>query len=78
MIINDLKDVINNAKYLFSMHPAPWGIFDNGFSGYVVDANGEWMFGGEPCEGRISADDKDIVALIDVINSLWVCMKGEK
>ena len=76
MISNNLKDVINNAKYLFSMHPAPWGFFDNGFDGYVVDANGRWIIGGEPCEGRVDKDDKEIVALIDVINSLWVYMKG--
>ena len=76
MISNNLKDVINNAKYLFSMHPAPWSIFDNGFDGYVVDANGHFIFGGEPCEGRVDAEDKEIVALVDVINSLWRYMEG--
>ena len=71
----DEKDVFYNADYLFKMHPAPWRIHDNGFDGYVVDANGCRIFGGEPCEGRVSEDDPEIVALIDVINSLAVWMK---
>jgi hypothetical protein len=75
MIINDLKDVINNAKYLFSMHPAPWGFYENNCNGYVVDANGGWIFGGEYNEGYVGKDDKEIAALVDVINSLYVCMK---
>jgi hypothetical protein len=71
----DEKDVFYNAKYLFKMHPAPWRIYDNGFDGYVQDANGYKLFGGEPSEGRVSAKDKGIVALVDVINSLSVWMK---
>ena len=74
----NLKDVLGSAKYLFSMHPAPWGFFTNGCDGYVVDANGKFIFGGEKCEGYVSKDDREIVALVDVINSLWVYLKGEK
>jgi hypothetical protein len=78
MLSNNLKDAINNAKYLFSMHPAPWGFYDNGLDGYVVDAKGEWIFGGECNEGFVSEDDKEIAALVDVVNSLWVYTKGRK
>lgn len=74
----NLKDVLGNATYLFSMHPAPWGFFEKGCDGYVVDANGKFIFGGEEHEGYVSKDDKEIVALVDVINSLWAYMKGEK
>lgn len=74
----NLKDVLGNAEYLFSMHPAPWGFYQSGIDGYVVDANGSWIFGGEKCEGYVTEDDKEIAALVDVINSLWVYMKGEK
>ena len=74
----NLKDVLGNAEYLFSMHPAPWGFYDFCGDGYVVDANNETIFGGEAHEGYVGKDDKDIVALVDVINSLWVYMKGEK
>lgn len=74
----ELKDVINNAEYLFSMHPAPWGFYEHSIDGFVVDANGQFIFGGECCEGFVSKNDKDIVALVDVINSLWAFMKGEK
>lgn len=78
-MIPDEKDVFYNAEYLFKMHPAPWSIYDNGYDGYVADANGCWIFGGEPCEGRVSEDDPEIVALVDVINSLsvWMKTKGE-
>ena len=72
-----LADVTNNAEYLFSMHPAPWGFYARDIDGYVVDANGKHIFGGEYCEGYVSTADKDIVALVDVINSLWRYMKGE-
>lgn len=74
----NLKDVLGNAEYLFSMHPAPWGFYQRGVDGYVVDANGSWIFGGEKYEGYVTEDDKEIAALVDVINSLWVYMKGEK
>lgn len=74
----NLKDVLGNAEYLFSMHPAPWKIESDDLDGYVVDANNIRFFGGECCEGYVSENDKDIVALVDVINSLWVYMKGEK
>ena len=78
-MIPDEKDVFCNAEYLFKMHPAPWSIYDNGCDGYVADANGHGIFGGEPCEGRVSADDKEIVALVDVINSIsvWMETKGD-
>lgn len=78
MIGNNLKDVINNAEYLFSMHPAPWGFYDNGFDGYIVDSDGGRVFGGEPCEGRVADDEMDMVALVDVVNSLWVYMRDRK
>lgn len=76
-ITPNFKDVIGNAEYLFSLHPAPWRIESDNFDGYVVDANGKHIFGGECCEGYVSEKDKEIVALVDVINSLWVYMKGE-
>lgn len=72
----NLKDVLGNAEYLFSMHPAPWGFKTNSLDGYVVDANDQIIFGGENCEGRVDEANKEIVALVDVINSLWVYMKG--
>lgn len=74
----NLADVINNADLLFSMHPAPWRIKSNSLDGYVVDANNEKIFGGEYGEGYVCQKDNNIVALVDVINSLWVYMKGEK
>lgn len=74
----DFMDVINNAEYLFSMHPAPWRFWNNGFDGYVRDANNDIILGGEPHEGYVDENDKDIVALVDVINSLWVYMNGRK
>lgn len=74
----NLKDLLGNAEYLFSMHPAPWGFYKSGIDGYVVDANGNKIFGGERGEGYVSENDKEIAALVDVINSLWVYMKGEK
>lgn len=74
----DFADILGNANYLFSMHPAPWGFKSDSLVGYVVDANNQIIFGGENCEGRVDENDKEIVALVDVINSLWVYMKGEK
>ena len=76
--MGNFKDVLGNAKYLFSMHPAPWRIECDSLDGYVIDADDNIVFGGECCEGYVSTDDKDIVALVDVINSLWVYMKGDK
>lgn len=74
----EFKDVLSNAEYLFSMHPGPWEIRADTLNGYVYDANGEIIFGGESHEGYVSENDEDIVALVDVINSLCVYMKGEK
>lgn len=74
----NLKDVLGNAEHLFSMHPAPWRFYARGIDGYVVDASGSWIFGGERGEGYVDEDDEEIVALVDVINSLWRYMKGEK
>lgn len=74
----DFKDVLGNAEHLFSMHPAPWSFRTDSLSGCVVDANGSFIFGGENNEGRVDERDADIVALVDVINSLAVFMKGEK
>lgn len=33
--------------------PAPWTYKDNGFDGCIYDANGDFVCGGEPSEGRI-------------------------
>lgn len=71
----DLADVIGNAKYLLSMNPAPWSFYDGPAGGYVQDANGQLIFGGEPCEGYVSARDPEIVALVDTVNSLAVFMR---
>lgn len=76
--VEDFKDIIGNAEHLFSMHPAPWGIDADGLDGCVRDANNNIVFGGEYGEGYVSTEDADVVALVDVINSLWVYMKGEK
>lgn len=75
--MQNLKDVINNAKHLFSLRPAPWKIIESSLDGYVVDANGTPIFGGEWCEGWVGESDEEIVALVDVINSLWVYVKGD-
>lgn len=72
----NLKDVLGNAEHLFSMHPAPWSFHEFCGDGYVVDANNKTIFGGEAHEGYVGREDEDIVALVDVINSLWVYMKG--
>jgi len=71
----NLKDVIGNTKYLFAMHPTPWQIESDSLDGYVVDADGKRIFGGEYGEGYVSKNDKNIVALVDVVNSLWVYMR---
>ena len=73
-----LADVVHNAEHLFSMHPAPWSFREFCGDGYVVDANNKEIFGGEACEGYVGKEDENIVALVDVINSLWVYMKGKK
>lgn len=72
----ELDDVINNAKHLFTMHPTPWKICNNGCDGYIADANGKKVFGGETAEAFIAEDNERIVALVDVINSIGVYMKG--
>lgn len=73
-IDRDFADVLGNTEYLFSMHPAPWSFYDGAAGGYVQDANGQLIFGGDPCEGYVSDKDPEIVALVDVINSLAVYM----
>ena len=74
----DFADVLGNANYLFSMHPAPWSFYEKGIDGYVQDANGKFIFGGEYCEGHVSKDDLEIVALVDTVNSLAVYMKEKQ
>lgn len=36
--------------------PGPWEYTDNGFDGYISSKNGDFLIGGEPCEGRIEHD----------------------
>lgn len=72
-----MKELTKAAKKLFNLRPTPWTIFDDGFYGFVKDANGISIFGGEPCEGRVDATDKDIVALIKTINALGEFLKEE-
>ena len=72
------RDLFANADSLFSMHPAPWSIDADGFDGYVVDANGNEIFGGERCEGYVSKNDPEIVALVDTVNSLAVLIKEKQ
>lgn len=74
----DFADVLGNANYLFSMHPAPWSFYEKGIDGFVQDANGKFVFGGEYCEGFVSKEDLNIVALVDTVNSLAVWMKQQK
>ena len=72
---SEFSDVIGNAKYLLSMHPAPWSICADKHDGYVVDAKGIEIFGGEWCGGYVSEKDPGIVALVDTVNSLAVLIK---
>ena len=78
----DFKDVLGNAEHLFSMHPAPWQFYyphGNGYPcGYVVDGNHNIIFGGMAHEGYVSEDDPEVVAIVDLVNSLAVYMKGDK
>lgn len=75
--VMDFKDVLGNAKHLFSIYPTPWKICNNGYDGYIADAKGKRVFGGETAEAFIAEDNERIVALVDVINSIGVYMKGE-
>ena len=72
-----IKDIVANAKVLFEMHPAPWSFYERGVDGYVVDANKITVLGGEHGEGYVSKDDPDIVALVNLVNSVASYMKGE-
>lgn len=76
--MQEYKDLLNNAKALLKEHPTPWGFYNDDLDGYVVDANGHWIFGGEACEGYVSPKDESIVLIVDVINSLGAYMKGEE
>ena len=77
-MFSEIKDVYENAKQLLTLHPTPWSFKTNSLEGYVVDAIGKQIFGGENHEGRVDERDDGIVALVDTINSLAVLMKGEK
>lgn len=72
-----MKKVVTKAKKLFKIAPAPWSICEYGIDGYVVDANGKKIFGGELGEGYVGKDDAEIVALVDTINALAIELKGE-
>lgn len=74
--IDRLTDIVGNADYLFLMHPAPWKIESNSLDGYVVDAKGNHIFGGEVCEGYVSENNVTIQALVDLVNSVWAFMRG--
>lgn len=36
--------------------PGPWEYTDNGFDGCISSKDGDFLIGGEPCEGRIEHD----------------------
>ena len=59
------KDVVANAKPLLELHPAPWHFYNHGIDGWVVDANGKYVFGGEAGEGYVSQEDPEIAALVN-------------
>jgi hypothetical protein len=75
---SDFADVLGNARYLFSMNPAPWSFYEGAGGGYVQDANGILIFGGEPHEGYVSDKDPEIVALVDTVDSLAVYMRNKQ
>ena len=72
-----LNDLIEKAEKLFTFHPAPWRFYDNGFDGFVVDKEGGRIFGGEPSEGRVDVSQENLVSLVDTVNAIWSCIKGE-
>ena len=71
-------NLLENANKLFSMHPAPWSISSDTHDGYVVDAKGIEIFGGEWCEGYVSEKDPGIVKLVDTVNALAVLIKEKE
>lgn len=50
-------------------NPTPWHYKDDGFLGCIKGADGKFIFGGEPCEGRIEPDDANMLFAIRVVNS---------
>lgn len=41
--------------------PLPWKAVHSGIDGYIVAADGEWVVGGENCEGYITEEDAAIL-----------------
>lgn len=50
--------------------PLPWHIEEDDMDGWVCDANNTKLFGGENNEGRVSATDPVIAALVNLLNSM--------
>lgn len=59
--------------------PGPWEYTDNGFDGCISSKDGDFLIGGEPCEGRIEHDANtefichartDIPALISEVEQM--------
>lgn len=63
-----VNKLIQHAKMLNAIAPMPWSIKSDGMDGYIYDADGKAIFGGESGEGYIGEDDEIAMMLVKLIN----------
>lgn len=63
-----LGKLTQHARMLNAIAPLPWSIKSNGMDGYIYDAEGKAIFGGESGEGYISEDDEIAQMLVKLVN----------
>lgn len=73
-IVGKLESILNAysvvGQTLNSIAPLPWSVKEDDISGYIVDAEGNWIFGGEIDAGMVSAKDPVVAALLGTVNML--------
>lgn len=63
-----LGKLTQHARMLNAIAPLPWSIKSDGMDGYIYDAEGEAIFGGESGEGYISKDNEIAQMLVKLVN----------
>lgn len=68
----DIAAFVEQTEAVCKAAPSlPWVYVDDGFAGYIASKGSkEWLFGGEPCEGRIEGNEPETLFVLAASSAL--------
>jgi len=70
---DEIKAFVEQTEAVCKAAPTlPWVYVDDGFDGYIAPENNktDWLFGGEPCEGRIEGNEPETLFVLAASTAL--------